>query len=369
MLFNRHWSGDEGGVMGQDVGSDEFISLNKKTINKEEYVMKRLVLLLVLVTLVAAVSLETTFAKNDQNDQIVLKLGYGNTVTNPRHIIAEKYAKWVKEQTKGKVQLDLYPSEMLGTDKQMAEAVAMGIQDMSINAHGVIAAYEPKLAAIELPFLFDSPEKVGKLLDGPIGEELAKDLPRKGMRILAYWENGLRQITNNKRPIEKPEDLKGLKIRTPENKMTLSIFKALGASPAPLAFSELYLALSQGVFDGQENPITNIYAGKFNEVQKYVSITNHKYESCPLIISEMVWKRLPQNIRVVLQKGAVKFAKEHRKMVQDNEAQLLEELQAKGMKVSRPNLKLFQKATAKVDDEWAGVIGPGLIRKIKKAVK
>jgi tripartite ATP-independent transporter DctP family solute receptor len=251
----------------------------------------------------------------------------------------------------------------------MAEAVAMGTQDMSINAHGVIASYEPKLAAIELPFLFDSPEKIGKLLDGSIGEELAKDLPRKGMRILAYWENGLRQITNNKRPIEKPEDLKGLKIRTPENKMTLSIFKALGASPAPLAFSELYLALSQGVFDGQENPITNINAAKFDEVQKYISVTNHKYESCPMIISETVWKRLPKSVRVVLKKGAVKFAKEHRKMVQDNEAQLLEELQAKGMKVSRPNLKLFQKATAKVYDEWAGILGPDLIRKVKNAVK
>jgi tripartite ATP-independent transporter DctP family solute receptor len=217
--------------------------------------------------------------------------------------------------------------------------------------------------------LVDSSEKVGKLLDGSIGKELAKDLPKKGMRVLAYWENGMRQITNNVRPIEKPEDLKGLKIRTPEDKMTLSIFKALGASPSPMAFSELYLALSQGVFDGQENPLTNIYAAKFDEVQKYISITNHKYESCPVIVSEVVWSKIPKNVQVILRKGAMKFAKKHRKMVQDNDAKLLAELQAKGMKVNRPNLQMFQKATKKVYDEWANKLGEDLINKVKNAVK
>lgn len=316
---------------------------------------------------------KTDSAKEDDSKEkkaeIVLKLGYGAPTTNPRHLMAEKYAKWVNEQTNGKVQIDLYPAEMLGTDRQMAEAITMGTLDMSINAHGVIATYEPKLAAIELPFLFDSPEKVGKLLDGPIGEELAKDLPKKGMRILAYWENGLRHITNSKRPIEKPEDLKGLKIRTPENKMTLAIFKSLGASPAPLAFPELYLALSQGVFDGQENPVTNIHAAKFYEVQKYISITNHKYESCPLVISEKVWGKLPQDVQKVLKEGAVKFAQEHRKLIQENETKLLADLEAKGMKVSRPDLKPFQEATKGVYTEWESVLGKDLIEKIREAVK
>jgi tripartite ATP-independent transporter DctP family solute receptor len=310
-----------------------------------------------------------TEKKDDQKAEIVLKLGYGAPTTNPRHLMAEKYSKWVNEQTQGKVKIELYPAEMLGTDRQMAEALTMGTLDMSINAHGVIASYEPKLAAIELPFLFDSPEKVGKLLDGPIGEELAKDLPKKGMRILAYWENGLRHITNSKKPIEKPEDLKGLKIRTPENKMTLGIFKALGASPAPLAFPELYLALSQGVFDGQENPVTNIHAAKFWEVQKYISITNHKYESCPFVVSEKVWSKLPADVQKVLKEGAVKFAQEHRKLIQDNEAKLLQELEAKGMKVSRPDLKPFKEATKAVYTEWEATLGKDLIQKVLEAVK
>ncbi len=313
---------------------------------------------------------ETDQPEEDKKEaDIVLKLGYGSPTTNPRHITAEKYANWVKEQSAGMIQIDLYPAEVLGTDRQMAEAVSMGTLDMSINAHGIIATYEPKLAAIELPFLFDSHEKVGKLLDGPVGEELAKDLPEKGMRILGYWENGLRQITNSKRPIEKPEDLKGLTLRTPENKMTLAIFKALGASPAPLAFSELYLALSQGAFDGQENPITNIHAAKFDEVQKYISITNHKYESCPLVIGEKAWAKLPADAQKILKEGAVKFAQEHRKMVQENETNLLADLEEKGMQISRPDLKPFQEATAKVYKEWESVLGKDLIDMIKEAVK
>ena len=298
-----------------------------------------------------------------------LKLGYGAPTSNPRHLAAEQFAAWVKDKSNGTLTIDLYPAEMLGTDRQMGEAVSMGTLDMSINAHGVVAAYEPKLAALELPFLFSSPEKVDLVLDGPIGKELVKDLPAKGIRVLAFWENGLRQITNNRRPIENPSDLNGLKLRTPENKMTLDIFKALGASPAPLAFSELYMALSQGVFDGQENPITNIHAAKFDEVQKYISITNHKYESCPMIISEAVWNKLSPEHQAILTEGAIKFAAVHREMVRSNEANLLADLESKGMIVSRPNTAPFQAATASVYTKWADVLGQDLINRITAATK
>ncbi len=308
-------------------------------------------------------------ASGSKDEKIVLKLGYGGPTTNPRHMVAEQFAAYVAEETDGRVQIDLYPAEMIGTDRQMAEMVSMGTLDMTINAHGVIASYEPKLAALELPFLFTSNEKVGQVLDGPMGEEIVKDLPAKGMRVLAFWENGLRQITNNVRPIEKPEDLKGLKLRTPENPMTLAIFKALGASPAPLAFSELYMALSQGVFDGQENPVVNIHAAKFEEVQKYISITNHKYESCPFVVSEAVWKKLPADVQVVLKEAAVKYAGVHRQTVADNQAALLAELESKGMQVSRPDLAPFQAATAVVYKQYEEKLGKDLIDGVRAAAK
>ncbi len=329
---------------------------------------KKLVMALMIVLMAAAVFAE---GKQDKggDETIVLKLGYGSPISNPRHLTAEKFAAWVAEESDGRVQVDLYPAEMIGTDRQMAEMITMGTLDMSINAHGVVATYEPKMAAIELPFLFSSPEKVGQVLDGPLGEEIAKDLPKKGMRILAYWENGLRQITNSVRPIEKPSDLAGLKLRTPENRMTLDIFQSLGASPAPLAFSELYMALSQKVFDGQENPVVNIHSAKFDEVQKYISITNHKYESCPFIVSESVWQDLPADIQVILKEGAVKFAQEHRTLVQENEAALLAELEAKGMQVSRPDLSAFQDATSVVYEKWEDVLGKDLIEQIRMEAK
>ena len=327
------------------------------------------------LVMMAAVLTGGIFANGQQegsdakDEKIVLKLGYGGPTTNPRHMVAEQFKAYVEEQSGGQLQVDLYPAEMIGTDRQMAEMVSMGTLDMTINAHGVIATYEPKLAALELPFLFTSSEKVGQVLDGPMGEEIVKDLPSKGMRVLAFWENGLRQITNSVRAIEKPEDLQGLKIRTPENKMTLAIFKALGASPAPLAFSELYMALSQGVFDAQENPVVNIHAAKFDEVQAYISITNHKYESCPFVVSESVWKKLPADIQVILKEGAVKYAGIHRKTVADNQASLLAELESKGMQISRPDTSSFQAATASVYKQYEDILGKDLIDGVRAAAK
>ncbi len=157
--------------------------------------MKKLIV--VLLTLILASSFVFAQGEGEAAEKnVTLKLGYGAPTTNPRHIAAEQFAEWVNEQSGGSITIDLYPAEMLGTDRQMGEAVSMGTLDMSINAHGVIASYEPKLAALELPFLFSSPEKVDLVLDGPIGAELAADLPAQGIRVLAYWENGLRQISN-----------------------------------------------------------------------------------------------------------------------------------------------------------------------------
>jgi tripartite ATP-independent transporter DctP family solute receptor len=302
-------------------------------------------------------------------EEIVLKLGYSSPTTNPWHTCAEQMAEYVKENTGGKVRIDLFPAEVLGSDKQMAEMIKMGTLDMQICPQGVVAIYEPKMAALELPFLFDSNEKVAQILDGPMGEELAIDLPKKGIRVLGYWENGLRHITNSKRPIETPEDLEGLKIRTPENKMTLSIFKALGAQAAPFTYSELYMALSQGVFDGQENPVTNIHASRFFEVQKYISLTNHKYEGKPFIVSEKVWQKLPEDVQKVLKEAAQKYAVVNRQMFKENEGKLLDDLKAKGMQVSTPDLAPFREATKAVYAEWEEILGKDLIDSVREAAK
>lgn len=330
--------------------------------------MKKTMKVVALGILIAMIASTMVFAQGQQEKK-TLKLGYSSPASNPWHICAEQFAKYVSDNTNGNITIDLFPAEVLGSDKQMAEMIKMGTLDMQIAPQGVVANYEPKLAVLELPFLFDSNEQVAKLLDGPMGEELSKDLPKQGIRVLAYWENGLRQTTNNVRPITKPSDLKGMKVRTPDNKMTISIYKALGANPAPLAYSELYMALSQGVFDGQENPVVNIHASKLYEVQKYISFTNHKYEGKPFIISESTWKKLSPEYQKVISDGAKMFAIENRKMFAEQDKELRADLQAKGMKLNTPDLSAFRDATKSVYDEWRGILGADLVDRVIKAAQ
>ncbi|MDF2523047.1 MAG: DctP family transporter solute-binding subunit [Clostridiales bacterium] len=311
-----------------------------------------------------------TSNSNSTKAEFILRLGHDGVVSNPVYTISQKYANWVNEQSNGRIWIEIYPSETIGTLKQMTQMLAMGTLDLLAGSQAINGGtYAPKSAAIELPFLFDSYEKVEKVLDGPIGEGMSADLPSKGIRLLAYWENGFRQFTNNKRPIEKPENMKGLKMRSPETKTTISLLKALGASPGPLSFSELYLALSQGVFDGQENPISNIYSAKFYEVQKYISIVNYKYEPRPMMISESTWRKLPDDLKKILKDGAIKFAKEHRKMVKETEEGMLKEMEKNGIKVSKPDLAPFREATKGIYTEWESFIGKETINAVKEAAK
>jgi tripartite ATP-independent transporter DctP family solute receptor len=299
--------------------------------------------------------------------EIVLRLGYGQTKTNSRHLIAERYAEWVSAQTKGAVRIELFPAEILGSASKMIRDTIAGTQDMVISA--VLEEYEPKLGLIELPFLFESWEKTSKVLDGEIGADLAKSLPAHGLRLLAYWENGFRQITNNVRPIRIPQDMAGLRIRTAESAMTARTLEALGAVPVPLPFPKVYAALASGEIDGQENPVANIETSRLYEVQKYMSIVNYKYQCVPLLISELVWKKLTAEHQEILRSGAVRFAKEHRKMVAENEAALLQRLEKSGMEITRPAVEPFRAATKGVYDRAVSEYGADWVRRIVAAAK
>ncbi len=284
--------------------------------------------------------------------EFTLKLGHSDTTSNLLHVSLEHFADYVKEQSKGRVKVDLYAAEQLGSNSEMAEMVEMGSLDAMMMPQGQLATYAPKLNALGLPFLFPSYDAVYAVLDSEIGDELVADLSNRNMIQLAYWENGLCQVTNSKNPINTPADMKGLKIRTPEDSMTIAIFEALGASPSPLAFSELYLALQQKTFDGQENPVSNIHANNFQDVQKYLAITNHKYECKNMIFSMTTWNKLPSEVQDLLVEAAKQFGDEHRKAIVDSADQMLSELEAAGMEVTRPDTTAFQEATASVYDDF-----------------
>lgn len=299
-----------------------------------------------------------------------IKLGHSDTVDNLIHVSLLNFKAYVEEKSGGKVKVDIYASEQLGSNAEMAEMLQMGSLDAMMMPQGQLANYAPKINTIGMPFLFPGYDAVYKVLDGEIGQELVADLANYNMIQLAYWENGLRQTTNSVRPINVPDDLKGLKIRTPEDKVTMAIFSALGASPAPLAFSELYLALQQNTFDGQENPVSNIHANNFQDVQKYLAMTNHKYECKNMVFSLSTWNKLPADVQELLLEAAKIYGDEHRKAIVDSADAMQADLEAAGMEVTYPDAALFQEATQSVytdfyaENDWA----EDLVNRIKAEI-
>jgi tripartite ATP-independent transporter DctP family solute receptor len=260
------------------------------------------------------------------------------------------YADWVKEQTDGRVIIRLYPDEKLGDNTDMAQQLVTGELDAMMMPQGVEATYAPKIATLGLPFLFTSYEQAWAVTeDEEVAEGLTQGLEDYNMIQLAFWENGMRQITNSVREVKTPDDVNGLKIRIPDDAMTDAIFSELGASTTKFAWSKTYDALKQGTFDGQENPVANIYASRINEVNSYMTLTNHKYESKNLVFSLSTWNKLPEDIQEVLLEGAKTFGQEHRNAVAADEEKQIEELEKAGMTVIKdPDIEAFKTATREV---------------------
>ena len=300
---------------------------------------------------------------------IKLTLGHGAAPGNPRHEAAVKFAEVLKAKTAGRIEVQVAPSAQLGDDAAMVTALRTGALDMSANSQGALANAVPEYAAFGMPFLFSSLPQVWKVLDGPLGKELADKSAEKGMVVLGYWDNGIRHMSNSKKPLLKPEDLKGMKMRTPPDAVTVDIMQALGAEAQQIKFAELYVALQQGVVDGQENPLMNIHASKLYEVQKFISLTGHKYEMTPFLMSKRSWDRLTEADRKAVQEAALEATTLQRKLSQESDDKLIADLKAKGVRVDAVDKAAFEKGTAAVDDKWmAGPIGP-YVKKVIAAAR
>jgi TRAP-type transport system periplasmic protein len=294
-----------------------------------------------------------------QAQTVKLTLGHGAAPGNPRHEASVKFAEVLKARTAGRIEVQVAPSAQLGDDAAMLTALRTGALDMSANSQGAVANAVPEYAAFGMPFLFASLPQAWKLLDGPLGKELAERSAEKGLIVLGYWDNGVRHMSNSKRPLLKPEDLKGLKMRTPPDAVTVDIMQALGAEAQQIKFAELYVALQQGVVDGQENPLMNIYASKLYEVQKYISLTGHKYEMTPFLMGKRTWDKLSEADRKAVMEAAAEATAMQRKLSQESDEKLVAELKAKGVHVDSVDKAAFERGTAAVDDKWmAGAIGP-----------
>jgi tripartite ATP-independent transporter DctP family solute receptor len=304
-----------------------------------------------------------------QAQAVKLTLGHGAAVGNPRHEAAVKFAEVLKAKSGGRIEVQVAPSGQLGDDAAMVTALRTGALDMSANSQGAVANAVPEYAAFGMPFLFTTPAQAFKLLDGPLGKELADKSAEKGMVVLGYWDNGIRHMTNSKRAITKVEDMKGLKMRTPPDAVLVDIMQALGAEAQQIKFAELYVALQQGVVDGQENPLVNIHASKLYEVQKHLALTSHMFQMTPFVMGKRTWDKLSEADRKAVTEAAAEATALQRKLSQEADDKLLADLKAKGVQVTTPDKAAFEKATASVDDKWAaGPIGP-YVKKVIAAAR
>jgi tripartite ATP-independent transporter DctP family solute receptor len=334
--------------------------------------MRKLALLVLLVfTLTALAGCGSSGTKSDSaaaKKPITLKLGHIQSETDLWHLGAKKFAELVEKKTNGEIKVQLFPNSTIGNDRDMAEGLQMGSVDFALIA-GVLGNFEPSLQIMEMPYLFKNEAHLRKVIYGPVGDELlAKLLKSSNIRGLSFWERGPRQLTTNK-PVNSLDDIKGLKIRVPEIPPMVAAWKAMGANPTPMAWGEVYTALQQNVIEAQENPVPYIHAGKIYEVQKYLALTNHKYEYVIMAMSNKTWEKLTPDQQKAVSEAAKEATEYENKLVADKTDEIFKDLQAKGMKVTKPDTTEWAKSAQTTHKEFAEKNGLDIYNKIIEAGK
>jgi tripartite ATP-independent transporter DctP family solute receptor len=265
-----------------------------------------------------------------------IKVGIGLTADHPQGQAVTKFGELVSQKSDGKIKVKLFAGGLLGNDVSMVSSLQGGTQEMTIPDTSTLVGIAglKEFGLINLPFVLNSSQEADELLDGPWGQKLMAKLPEKGLVGLGFWENGFRQISNNRHPINKAEDISGLKLRVIQNPLFIDTFKALGANALPMPFPEVYTALETGTVDGQENPLATLIASKFYEVQKHTVISNHIYSVWAFLISKKFWDKLSPDEQKILTEAANEATAFERKTIRAFDATALEEIKAKGVQVT-----------------------------------
>ncbi len=299
--------------------------------------------------------------------EVVLKLGHIAEPENPYGQGADHFAKLVKERTKGEVVIQVYPSSQLGNQRDLVEGLTFGTVDMTLTGTAVLGNFIPEVAVFDLPFIFRDIPHAYKALD-TVGMELAKKGEARGMITLAIWENGVRHMTNNKKPIKTPADMDGLKMRVMEQPVYIEMMKSLDASPTPMAMSELYTALQKGVIDGQENPLAHIATKRFYEVQKFISLSGHTYASEPLLVSTIAWNKLNDEQKAIVKQAALDTRDWQRDLCRKLEGEFMKTIVDSGKAAVNDDVdkKAFAEATKSVWKLYTDKFGNETIEAIQK---
>ncbi len=279
---------------------------------------------------------------------------------------AEEFARRANAKLGDKAKVVVYGSSQLGGDKELVQKLKLGTVDMALPST-VMTSESDLFGVFEMPYLVKDRKHMGRIEKEVFWPTIAPTVEKKGLKVIAVWENGYRHITNSKRPINTPEDLKGIKLRVPEGKWRVKMFQAYGANPSPMKFSEVFTALQTGVMDGQENPFTQITSAKFQEVQKFISLTGHVYTPAYVTVGAKKWAALPADVRKVLEDTAKETQAWVYETAEKGDKELLDKILAAGVKSNVPNKDAFVAASKPVYEEFAKEV-PGSKEVIDKAI-
>ena len=304
------------------------------------------------------VSLLTFHSLASAQQPTTIRLGHVGFPGSLFAITTDEYAKRVNAELKGKVEIKVFHSSQLGSDEQMMRGIKVGAPEMFLPST-VMSTADEKFGVFEMPYLIVNRAHMKKVVENKqVQAQLFTSLPTKGMRVLGVWENGFRHITNNVRPIVKPDDLKGIKLRVPGGVWRVKMFKAYGGNPSPMPLAEVYSALQSGVMDGQENPFPQIASAKFQEVQKFLSLSGHVYTPAYLVVGEDVWKKLPQDVQTALSKTAWEMGDFARSEGERLDKELMAKL-APPMKANEVDKDGFIKASTSIYEEFGKEVAGG----------
>jgi tripartite ATP-independent transporter DctP family solute receptor len=301
------------------------------------------------------------------------KVRFGGNLADgsPQALAMKKFASEVGAATGAKWQVQLYHNNTLGSDPQMQSALQGGVQEMAVVGTPTLVGLVKEFGVFDFPFLFSSEKEADAVLDGPFGTRLLERLPSVGIVGLTYWENGFRNVTNSRRPINTVEDLSGVKLRVMQNPVALDTFKAMGANPVPMAFSELFTALETRTVDGQENPLVIILTSKFYEVQKFLTISRHVYTPFIVLASKKWWDGLTADERKAVQDVAARSRDYQRSISRAMLDQSMRELRAKGMQVNElppAELAKVRERIKPVVDKYTETIGPQTVSELNREI-
>ena len=306
--------------------------------------------------------------------EYAMKSGSTTPDTHPYNLGMNRLNELLQEKTNGAVSVDHFGSSQLGGERDLIEGLQLGSVQMCCISTAPLSGFTDSFLVFDLPFIFETNAQARAVMDSDVGTEILNSVEDQGLVGVCWFENGFRNVTNNVRPINKPEDLKGLKIRTMENQMHMAAFQIMGADPTPMAMGEVFTALQQGTIDGEENPVPIVESNKLDEVQKYNSLTGHLFSPAPVFISKDYYDGMPEEYQKAVMESGKESVEYQREQIDEQTASGIEVMKERtGMETNEVDKSLFKDATAPLYDQYikdeSGCVNPDIYNRVMEVVK